>query len=1362
MLLVLLWSAVFSQNQWNTGRLFVSNYTPRQYNGHPQNWAVEQDDDGVIYIANNQSLMQFDGVTWSSMNLPFRTVIRSLAKGADGKIYIGANQEFGYVLPDSTGTFVYTSLSNRLHIKNPDYSEVRRILCMDTKTYFVAYDQVFCFENDTILSWSTNTSFRYGFSFQNDVFLWHEGNGLSKIVDDKLVLVEGTEILKDKVVHFMLPYGDNKILAGTRYNGLFLLEKNDNGFLVSPFRTNFSEYLLNNYLYHGIKLSSGNYAIATDFGGVVIMDQNGNLIQVINKKTGLQNETINYVFEDRDNNLWIALNIGVANVNVNSPITFFGEESSLNGLVLSAARHKGLIYAGTMQGVFYLKETQKLNEQRDPNFMFHKVENIQNSCMHLIPYHDMLLAALPNGIYSVEEQEVHMIDSIDVALSLHHYNKWPGYLFVSTSKGINLYKEKADSFEKLGEIEGISGETRKLEEDEYGNLWVAGNIKGLIAISFGGNEPVLNPEIHQLDSTCGLPLFNGITIAILHGKLRAVTDSGIYSCAPRQRIEDIHFEKDYELPRYYEPGQAISYTDFVEDDSVVWVNASTRIFRLSKQDTMFSIWDIPFRKIRRTTHFTIYDDKKWDKLWFGGTDGLYCFNKTQPIVLKDSIKMLIRKISFGKDSVVFAGNDQRLIHHYDVIHDANHLEVNFAMPFFDGEKRNVYRYKLENFDLDWSGWDLETKAVYTNIPPGDYTFMVSGKNIYGKESSTVSFSFTITPPWYRTPLAYFLFSILFITLIIIGVRLYVSQLKRKNAKLEMAVKERTIEITMQTEELQLRHEQLEIINMELEKLSIVARETTNAVMIMDTNGYFEWINEGFTRLYGYTLNQLITEKCMNIREYSANEDIQEIFERCINEKTPVIYESVILTRDEGKRWAQTTLTPIIDEHGNVIKVVAIDSDIDKVKQAEEEIKHQKEEIQSQRDQLEEINKELEKLSIVARETENTVVIMDAEGNFEWINESLSRIYGYTLEGFIAKKGRNIRKSSSNPNINNILDRCISEKKSIVYDSLTHTDSNKTMWSQTTLTPILDENGNIYKIVAIDSDITKVKKAELEITRQKEKIQAQSDLLAQTNQELERNNRLVTDSIHYAKKIQEAVLPMKEAIDEILHKNFILYKPRDIVSGDFYWFHAESKKIVVAVSDCTGHGVPGALMAMIGNTFLNEIVKEKKIYTPATILERLNSRVIALLRQKDNLLGQDDGMDISICTIDLDKKQLQIASANQSMLIIQDSIPTRIEPDIHSVGGTFAKSQEAVSFRNFKFSLNKHTSVYMYTDGYRDQFGGPNGEKFMAVNFERILIDNHFLDMKRQHEILEEAFIKWKKDGRQIDDVLVLGFTLEPR
>ncbi|MCK4661512.1 MAG: SpoIIE family protein phosphatase [Bacteroidales bacterium] len=420
-----------------------------------------------------------------------------------------------------------------------------------------------------------------------------------------------------------------------------------------------------------------------------------------------------------------------------------------------------------------------------------------------------------------------------------------------------------------------------------------------------------------------------------------------------------------------------------------------------------------------------------------------------------------------------------------------------------------------------------------------------------------------------------------------------------------------------------------------------------------------------------------------------------------------------------------------------------------------------EEIVKQRTaEIEKQKKELEKLSIVASETDNAVIIMDAKGNFEWVNEGFTRMYGYTLNEFIKKIGRNIKDVSPNIYITEMIDSCILNKESMNYESLTVSKSGNKIWTQTTLTPILDENKNVIKLVAIDTNIERLKTAEEEISQQKEELQSQSELLEESNTELERTNLFITDSISYAKLIQEAMLPSKNILKEYFPEYFIFYQPRYIVSGDFYWFSHQDNKTFIASVDCTGHGVPGAFMSMIGNTLLNEIVNEKKIFAPDKILEKLNTGVINSLNQEgENKQVQDDGMDISLCCIDKKNKTIEFACANQTIYMFQDKKMIIIEGDIYSIGGVLAKKHE-IKFKKHTYELKKDTCFYLFSDGYQDQFGGKENKKFMRSRFEELLVNSQNYNMNQQYQIIKSTFDVWKGFNKQIDDILVIGIKID--
>jgi PAS domain S-box-containing protein len=500
-----------------------------------------------------------------------------------------------------------------------------------------------------------------------------------------------------------------------------------------------------------------------------------------------------------------------------------------------------------------------------------------------------------------------------------------------------------------------------------------------------------------------------------------------------------------------------------------------------------------------------------------------------------------------------------------------------------------------------------------------------------------------------------------------------------NEKAEKLLRESLAQQSM----INIQNNDLEKINKELEKLSIVASETENAVAIASVEGVIEWVNAGFTKLYGYTYDEFIKIRGANIIKSSTNTDILEAIIECLGSRQPVIYTSPNITKDGRKIWVQTSLTPVYSESGAINKLVLIDSDITKIieaeeeiKQQNEEIKQQNEEIKTQRDQLEDINKELEKLSIVARETDNSVIIANKEGNIEWVNEGFSKLWGFSLEEFKKLKGSNILDHKNNKYVSDLIEDCLENKHSVVFVVPAASKFNPSIWIQTTLNPILDINGKISRLVAIEVEITDIKEAEEEIKQQNEEIKQQNeeistqrDSLNAANLELTEMNELLTDSIQYAKLIQTSILPKEQEIKKYNPDSFIYFKPKAIVSGDFYWFHGFADKYIVAVADCTGHGVPGAFMSMIGNTILNRIIKEEKIYDPALILERLNAGIIDSLNQGSAYTDiQDDGMDISICYVDNAARQITIACANQMAFVAQNNELNIIKGSIYSIGG----------------------------------------------------------------------------------------------
>ncbi len=282
-----------------------------------------------------------------------------------------------------------------------------------------------------------------------------------------------------------------------------------------------------------------------------------------------------------------------------------------------------------------------------------------------------------------------------------------------------------------------------------------------------------------------------------------------------------------------------------------------------------------------------------------------------------------------------------------------------------------------------------------------------------------------------------------------------------------------------------------------------------------------------------------------------------------------------------------------------------------------------------------------------------------------------------------------------------------------------------------------------------------------------KVQARTQQLVEANEEiasqrdaLEEKSQQITASITYASRIQNAMLPHQEKIQQLLPECFIFYQPRDIVSGDFYWFAEQEGQIIIAAVDCTGHGVPGAFMSMIGNDLLDYIVNEKKITQADEILNQLDMRIKRALNQQET--QNQDGMDLALCVIDQKAEQMQFAGAKNPLIYIQpdkEGKPQlfRIKGDKRPVGGLQPVSQS--SFTKHRVDVSLPTTFYLYSDGFQDQFGGAKGKKFMALRFRKLLFDIHQEPMETQKKILQKTLNDWKANHIQVDDILVMGIRL---
>lgn len=277
----------------------------------------------------------------------------------------------------------------------------------------------------------------------------------------------------------------------------------------------------------------------------------------------------------------------------------------------------------------------------------------------------------------------------------------------------------------------------------------------------------------------------------------------------------------------------------------------------------------------------------------------------------------------------------------------------------------------------------------------------------------------------------------------------------------------------------------------------------------------------------------------------------------------------------------------------------------------------------------------------------------------------------------------------------------------------------------------------------------------QVIKQKDEIEKQHEVLIS-------QKKKITDSIYYAKRIQNAVLTPASILEKSIPENFIFYKPRDIVSGDFYFISEKDDIVIVGAADCTGHGVPGAFMSMLGIAFINEIVNKLALTNQIHLLQanevlnELREKVIVSLHQSGKPEEPKDGMDMALCIFDMKNKQMQYAGAHNPAFIIRNGEPMVLEADKMSIG---IYRDTDVTFTNQQIELEDGDCIYLYSDGYYDQFGGPRGSKMLSGNFRRYLLEIHTKPMNEQRRLIEEFYKKWKGHNEQLDDVMVIGLRI---
>ena len=840
-----------------SGIPFIKNISPKEYNANGQNWAAAQDTNGLLYFANSGgALLQYDGVRWNSIPVGNGSIVRDVRIDRSGCIFVGMQNDFGYMLPDADGRYVYRSLLDRVDYRDDKFGDFWKIGVGDKDVYFLERHHLFHFKREelndslkTIKPIKARTRFHNLFKARGNRFFVHQVDvGLMETDVDSLHLVNNGDFFKRDLLAGVFPHEDKDWLVVTRNRGLFIYSEDGH---IKPVKTGFDALLHSSGLYQAIRLSDGNIAIASKYGGLFILSAKGKLIRQIDESAGLANNTVWSVFEDAQKGLWLSLNKGIAYVDYVSPFTNIDRHNGIKGSIHDIIRHNGQIYVTTNYGLFVSG-----NVRTSPGrIQFTQVPGINTSGWDMLSAWNSLFIVANSGVFKLMDQKAHL---------LFKYDPWVFYqskmdsrrIYVGLASGVaSFYIQENGSLKDEGKIPGMDIEARTLAEDDEGNLWAASSYQGVLraaSVSRYFNSGTA-PQITHFDKESGLPENTFILISDGIKEILFNTPGGIY----RYDKNENRFSLNPDFKELNQKKQGDETYLLAEPDAEgnVWSYINQRIV-LNKRseagryhliDTLF--FGLPEQEIQ-----CIYPDGN-EYIWFGHRNGIYKYDKRKRFLETSVFKVLIREAVLNNHTVLPDNQSDSYRGKVPEIqyNSVNMLRFKFAAPFYLSPEKTVYQYQLENFDRGWSSWTSETQKDYTNLPHGSYSFMVKAKNVYGRVYASGPYSFIIRPPWYHTFLAYLVFTILFGGLTVILIRKLVTYSNNK----ALAVHQRREEQRRKTEEL-IRsqvaadfHDELgtritrislfsEILKSDLEQVS----ETTKV--------YLEKISKNADRLYDET------------------------------------------------------------------------------------------------------------------------------------------------------------------------------------------------------------------------------------------------------------------------------------------------------------------------------------------------------------------------------------------------------------------------------------------------------------------------------------------------------------------------------
>ena len=809
LILLLLPISGFCQN--TIGLPNVKNYYKNDYNAGIQNWDIKQDNNGIIYFANNEGLLSFDGKYWNLYPLPNKTIVRSIEIGTDNNIYVGGQDELGYFSPGKNGRLEYHSLTSIIPNKDKSFGDVWDIVTKNEDIYFRTANKIFKIANNNVSVYKSASEWSF-MGICNGVLYAHDYKyGLMSYVNNTWIPLSADNILsQNDPVTGLMSMQVNSIIITTLKNGVYKITNNKIVKISSPSL----EQIEKDRIYSATAINKEWMALATNNSGIYIVDLTGNLVQQFSNKEGLQNNNVLSIHLDKQSNLWLGLDNGIDCISYNSAIKHITPNEQ-EGSGYTSIIYNNKLYIGTSGGLF----GTDLQLEKDLSFskgIFNQVKNSTGQTWSLADINGKLLLGHHEGAFVIEQNEAKQI-SADAGFwnFTPLSNVFPSAKTIAGNyKGLRFFNYLNNNFIASEQVPDFIESSRYIAIDKNENIWVSHPYHGVYKITQTSNG-TYSTKLYTDKN--GLPFEINNQVYKIKNEVVVATEKGIYNYNPSKDI--------FEPSEFYKKILGEQSIRYLKDDNEgnIWFIHEKLLGVIDMAEKKPTIIYMPELNNKMLSGFEFIYPVNANNIFLGGEKGFYHINyeKYKKTITQLQVKIRTVKIVNQRDSLLFGGYFTNIndIQNQDkknapqINYDWKNIHFEFAVPVYGQDANLQFTYKLKNFDKDWAEWSNKTEKDYTNLPPGNYSFEMKARNNLGNESAVVSYDFKILPPWYRTNWAY----LVYIILALIGFY-YLYSWQRKKFFLQQEKYEEEQKRLYYLHQLEINKAETELVNLRNDKL----------------------------------------------------------------------------------------------------------------------------------------------------------------------------------------------------------------------------------------------------------------------------------------------------------------------------------------------------------------------------------------------------------------------------------------------------------------------------------------------------------------------------------------------------------------